>query len=126
MFEKAPILPHRVRTTPKSFGFVDHRLVRDRHIEKCSHAASTLYLFLVCVGDRQGLSYYGDKAVMKILGMDGETLRAARRSLLENGLVAFRDPLYQVLSLEPVRNRGNGQEMRLADILRLAGEVRHD
>jgi hypothetical protein len=46
MIVKSPILPNRVRKVPKSFSWIDHRLVSDRHIERCSHTAATLYLFL--------------------------------------------------------------------------------
>ena len=63
MIVKSVILPTRVRKVPKSFSWIDHRLVRDGHIEQLSHPAAALYLFLVCVGDHQGLSYYGDKSV---------------------------------------------------------------
>ena len=52
MIVKSPILPKRVRKVPKGFSWIDHRLVSDRHIDRCSHEAGALYLFLVCVGDR--------------------------------------------------------------------------
>jgi hypothetical protein len=59
---------------------VDHRLVRDRHIESCSHPAAALYLFLVTVADNQGLSYYSDPALMTRLSMDAAALDAAAKS----------------------------------------------
>jgi hypothetical protein len=80
---------------------VDQRLVRDRHIEACSHSSLVLYLFLVTVADQEGLSYYSDATLMSRLGMDAQTLSSARRNLIRAGLVAYEDPLYQVLSLEP-------------------------
>jgi hypothetical protein len=67
---------------PKQFSWIDHRLVRDRHIEKFTHPAAALYLFLVTVGDPHGVSYYGDKSIMKRLSMDHSTLDSARDSLL--------------------------------------------
>jgi len=81
---------------------VDHRLIRDRHIESCSHPALALYLFLVTVADQEGLSYYSDASVMSRLGMDVGTLSSARQNLIQAGLVAYEDPLYQVLCLEPI------------------------
>jgi hypothetical protein len=80
---------------------VDHRLVRDRHIESCSHPAAALYLFLVTVADQEGLSYYSDASLMSRLGMDAQALSAARLNLIQANLVAYEDPLYQVLSLDP-------------------------
>ena len=53
MIKKRLICPQRVRRIPSQFSWVDHRLVRDRHIESCSHPALALYLFLIAVGDHQ-------------------------------------------------------------------------
>jgi len=102
MIKKRPIYPQRMRRIPSQFSWVDHRLIRDRHIESCSHPALALYLFLVTVADQRGLSYYSDASVMSRLGMDVETLRSARQNLIQEGLVAYEDPLYQVLCLEPI------------------------
>jgi hypothetical protein len=122
---KNPILKHKVRLIPKSFSWIDHRLVRDRHMEKMSHAAAALYLFLVCVGDTKGLSYYGDPAVMRNLSMTPETLGRARDELICLGLIAWRRPLYQVLDLtpdKPVTSRTGGAPMNLGDIMKKAME----
>ena len=102
MIKKRPIYPHRMRRIPSQFSWVDHRLIRDRHIESCSHPALALYLFLVTVADQEGLSYYSDASVMSRLGMDVGTLSSARQNLIQAGLVAYEDPLYQVLCLEPI------------------------
>lgn len=106
MIKKRPIYPQRMRRIPSQFSWVDHRLVRDRHIESCSHPALALYLFLVTVADQEGLSYYSDTTLMSRLGMDAQTLDSARQNLIQAGLVAYEDPLYQVLSLEPIVDRG--------------------
>ena len=102
MIKKRPIYPQRLRRVPSQFSWVDHRLVRDRHIESCSHPALALYLFLVTVADQEGLSYYSDASVMSRLGMDAQTLSSARQNLIQEGIVAYEDPMYQVLSLDPV------------------------
>jgi len=118
MIVKSPILKQRVRKVPKSFSWIDHRLVRDRHIELCSHSQAALYLFLVCVADDKGLSYYGDPSIMKKLAMDQKTLNQARSGLVRNSLIAWQKPVYQVLSLEPAKqdNRA-GSMMSLKAIL---------
>ena len=59
----------RVRRIPAQFSWLDHRLVRDRHIERCDAPACALYLFLVTVADAQGLSYYADASIAKRLSM---------------------------------------------------------
>jgi len=118
MIVKEPVMKNRIRKMPKSFSWIDHRLVRQRYIESCSHEQSALYLFLVCVADARGLSYYGDKSIMKQLNMDMSTLRQARSGLTKNNLIAWQEPIYQVLSLDPqVIPRGSGQLMSLAELL---------
>ena len=126
MIAKTPVLPERVRKVPKSFSWIDHRLVSDRHIERCSHAAGMLYLFLVCVSDDKGLSYYGDQSLKKKLSMDQAILEAARSDLIRMGLIAWQKPLYQVLCLGPMVDQRTGSPMRLGDILKHAMEVCHD
>lgn len=102
MMPKHLICPRRLRRIPNQFSWVDHRLVRDRHLESCSHGAAALYLFLITVADHQGLSYYSDPSLMTRLAMDLATLGSARQNLIRIGLIAYESPLYQVLSLEPV------------------------
>ena len=48
---KRVLSPQRLRRVPSQFSWVDHRLVRDRHICRCSAQALALYLFLVTVAD---------------------------------------------------------------------------
>jgi len=112
-----------VRKVPKSFSWIDHRLVSDRHIDLCSHAAATLYLFLVCVGDEKGISYYGDPSIMDKLSMDRQVLNTARSELIKNSLIAWQKPIYQVLCLEPdLKGRCVGSATSLGDILKKAME----
>ena len=130
MVSKVPIVAQRIRKVPSHFSWIDHRLVRDRHIENCSHAAAALYLFLVTVGDAKGLSYYGDKSIIKHLGMNLSELQDARANLINIGLIAWQRPLYQVLSLDrtprekqpPRSNMDNA--LCLSDILNMAREGR--
>jgi HEAT repeat protein len=107
MIVKTPVLPHRVRKVPKSFSWIDHRLIRKKYLDRISHPAAALYLFLVCVGDDKGLSYYGDKSIMKTLSMELRALQGARRELIRTGLIAWQPPIYQVLCLAPANNKVN-------------------
>ncbi len=90
----------RVRRVPAQFSWVDQRLVRERHIERCDAHALALYLFLVTVADAQGLSYYADATLARSLSMDGARLHQARADLIGAGLIAYERPLYQVLALD--------------------------
>lgn len=124
MIPKRLIEPQRRRKVPRQFSWVDHRLVQHGYIQRCSHAAWTLYLLLVTVGDAEGLSYYGERTLCKRLSMNESELAAARGQLIKAGLIAFRPPLYQVLSLEePVassqRSSGpSGEPKAFGEILR--------
>ena len=100
MIVKRLLSPERIRKPPAGFNWLDHRLVRDGYIDRCSHQAAALYLFLVTVADIQGLSYYSDASLMKRLSMDNSTLQQARRNLVQAGLIAYKKPLYQVLALD--------------------------
>jgi hypothetical protein len=114
---KTPVLTKRIRKVPKSFSWVDHRLVRDRHIEHLSHSQAALYLFLVCVSDDKGLSFYSDPTLMAKLGMNQNALDQARNGLVKNSLIAWQNPIYQVLSLEPLaRDNRGGSMMSLKEI----------
>jgi len=96
---KCPILPAKLRRVPSQFSWVDQRLVREHLIDQLSHEACALYLFLVTVADAQGLSYYADRSLCQRLSMSAPLLRQARQLLIKQGLVAYRQPLYQVLAL---------------------------
>jgi len=121
-----PILcPQRLRHVPRQFSWIDQRLVRDRHIKGRSPQALALYLFLCTVADAQGASYYSDTRIAEMLDFESGDLRAARRELLDAGLVAFRSPFYQVLSLDPEKapvresvQERVGEERSLGEILR--------
>jgi hypothetical protein len=99
MTHKFTLCPDRIRSIPEQFSWVDHRLVRDRHIELISHEAAALYLFLITVADCQGLSYYADASLCERLAMHAATLASARACLIKSKLVAYKRPLYQVLAL---------------------------
>jgi hypothetical protein len=127
MIVKHVILPNRLRKVPRSFSWIDHRLISDGYIERLNHGSAALYLFLVCAGDENGLSYYGDKSIMEKLSIDGLTLEQARSELIRIGLVAWQKPIYQVLCLEPAdKARASGSPIGLGDILKKAMEVGHD
>lgn len=89
-----------IRRVPEQFSWVDHRLVRERYIDYISHGAGTLYLFLVTVSDSRGLSYYGDETLQKRLAMESAGLAKARDALIQQRLIAYQRPLYQVLALD--------------------------
>jgi hypothetical protein len=128
MLLKRILRPDRLRQIPASFSWVDHRLVREQHLQGRESTTWALYLFLVTVADVHGLSYYSDAAIGRQLRLDLLQLASARKQLIETQLIAYQKPLYQVLALPerassqastPASSR-SGQVQSVADILRQA------
>jgi hypothetical protein len=69
MPHKRVLRPERLRQVPPQFSWIDQRLVRDRHLERCDVQALALYLVLVTVADAKGLSYYGEASLTRLLSM---------------------------------------------------------
>lgn len=99
MKHKVLIDHSRRRTIPSHFTWVDHRIVRDGYVRKCSVEALGFYLFLLGVSDSEGLSYYGDKRIAEELNSRA-TVSSLRNELISAGLIAYRDGIYQVLGLQ--------------------------
>ena len=117
--EKRLLDPARVRTIRDGFSWVDRRFVRDGLIDRLSSEEILLYLFLVCVADGRGLSYYGDPRVAATLKLPEAQLHAVRHRLVERTLVAYEAPLYQVLELPGATPAPRTAGMhRFGDILR--------
>jgi len=98
--EKRVLEPGRVRRIRGGFSWIDRRFVRDRWVDRLSSDEIALYLFLVAVADKDGLSFYSEARIAGTLKLGREDVARARGRLLELGLIAFEPPLYQVLELE--------------------------
>lgn len=101
MPRKRVLRPERLRRAPAQFSWIDQRLVREGYLERCDVQALALYLLLVTVADAQGLSYYGDATMCRLLSIPSQSLERARAALIGAGLIAYESPLYQVLALDP-------------------------
>ena len=100
MIQKRPLDPRRLRSRPpRGFGWLDHRLLRQGYLARCSPPATALYCLLVCAGDAHGLSFYSDQNLAQILQLQSAALRGARAELMALELIACQRPLYQVLAL---------------------------
>lgn len=110
-----------MRSVPRQFSWVDQRLVREGLMRGQSAEALSLYLFLVVVGDGQGLSYYSDSSICSHLSLTPVSLKAARAQLEGCGLIAYRKPFYQVLALDKIheirRQRSGSGLKTIAQIL---------
>ena len=96
---KQPVDSERVRIMPAQFGAVDRRLVYQKHIRRMSTEEIALYVFLQCVSDAEGLSFYSDERICEYLPFSLNGLWKAREGLVEGGFLLYRRPIYQLLNL---------------------------
>jgi hypothetical protein len=96
---KQPVNPQRVRTMPTQFGAVDRQLVYQKHIRRMSSEQIVLYLFLHCVSDAEGLSFYSDERICEELHFSLNGLWKAREALVQAGFLLYDRPIYQLLNL---------------------------
>ncbi len=99
MIIKKVLYPHRLRKISGSFAFIEHRFLRDGFWDALNHHQLLLYLFLVVVADRNGLSYYSYDKICTLLKISVDDYILARDALIEKDLIAFDGHLFQVLSL---------------------------
>lgn len=105
MIQKKLLRPERVRTIQGSFAAIEHRFLRDGFWTDLTHDALLLYLLLVLVADRHGLSYYSYDKLCELLGISADAYIEARNALIDLDLLAFDGTLFQVLSLPSERKK---------------------
>jgi hypothetical protein len=104
------LVPERIRTIPRSFAWIDHRLRSEGILPRLRPEDLGLYLFLALAADQRGLSCWRLDRVEKSLPFfDRHALWDARSKLVELDLVAYRpwrsddpDGCYQLLSVQSV------------------------
>jgi hypothetical protein len=111
--KRVPIVPapDRVHRIQGSFAWLDHRLLREGHVERMTLQDLAVYVFLVLAADRTGTSFYRKDVVCRKLGIDWGEFEESKARFLERGLIAFRpfapndvDGFYQVLPV-PIGGR---------------------
>jgi hypothetical protein len=104
MIQKKLLLPERVRKIEGSFAFIEHRFLRGGFWKSLRPHERLMYVLLVLVSDRHGLSYYSYDKLCSLLDCSADDYVEARDGLIEHDLLAFDGTLFQVLSLpsEPV------------------------
>jgi len=84
-----PLHPDRVRKISGSFAYVQHRFLQDGFWADLDHHPLLLYLFLVLVADRFGLSYYSYDKICTLLRLSVDEYILARNTLIDKDLIAF-------------------------------------
>jgi len=96
---KKILCPNRIRCIKGSFAFIEHRFLQNGYMEGLHHNELILYIFLILVSDRNGLSWYAYDKICSILCMPLESYIEARNGLIDKNLIATDGYMFQVLSL---------------------------
>ena len=99
MITKNILNPERVRRIHGGFSFIPHRFLTDGFLDSLSQKELLLYLFLIMVSDRHGLSFYSYDAICSLLRITADQYVEARNGLIEKDLIDFDGNVFQVLDL---------------------------
>lgn len=99
MIKKKILKADRVRRINGGFSFIPHRFVSDGFLSSLSQEELLLYLFLILVSDRHGLSFYAYDSICSLLQITADQYIDARNALVKRDLIAFDGAIFQVLDL---------------------------
>lgn len=99
MITKKIINPKRVRRIEGGFSFIPHRFITDGYLTFLSQKELLLYLFLILVSDRYGLSFYSYDSICSLLQLTLDQYMEARNGLMEKDLISFDGTIFQALDL---------------------------
>ncbi len=99
MIEKRILKPDRIRYIDGGFSFIPHRFLNDGFLSSLSQKGFLLYLFLVLVSDRYGISFYSYDAICSLLELTVDEYMEARDGLIRKDLIAVDGTIFQVLDL---------------------------
>ena len=96
---KKVLNPNRIRRIEGGFSFIPHRFLADGFLAALNQKEVLLYLFLVLVSDRHGLSFYSYDVICSLLQLTLDEYIEARDGLIKKDLLAFDGTIFQVLEL---------------------------
>lgn len=112
MIKKKVLNPKKIRKINGGFSFIPHRFVLDGFLAALRQKELLLYLFLVIVSDRNGVSFYSYDTICTLLQLSLDEYIASRNSLIKKDLIAFDGILFQVLSLPQKQPDQQEREVR--------------
>lgn len=119
MIRKKLLNPGRVRRIDGGFSFIPHRFLTSGFLAALDQKELLLYLFLVLVADRHGLSFYSYDSICSLLQLTLDQYIEARNGLIEKDLIAFDGTIFQVLELPSTPKQGPAAKQDPATIAKL-------
>jgi hypothetical protein len=111
--------PKNIRNIKGSFAWIDHRLLRNGFMEIMTHQDVALYLFLILVADKNGVSFYRKEKICEAVSLDFRQFEIAKDRLINMKLIAFEgysvlspNGYYQVL---PIKNQAPDYSKQLTE-----------
>jgi hypothetical protein len=99
--------PKKIRNIKGSFAWIDHRLIRNGFLDVMTHEDVVLYLFLVLVADKNGVSFYRKEKICEAVSLDYNQFEITKDRLINMKLIAFEgysalspNGYYQILPIE--------------------------
>ena len=119
MIRKKILNAERIRKINGGFSFVPHRVITGGFFGALGQKELLLYLFLVIVADRHGLSFYGYDRICSLLELSLEEYIQARDQLMDMDLIVFDGTLFQVLELpeKPIRRVKQPRQPHITDLV---------
>lgn len=99
MIRKKILNSERIRRIDGGFSFIPHRFITAGFLSSLDQKELLLYLFLILVSDRHGLSFYSYDSICSLLQMNLGQYIEARDGLMGKDLIAFDGTIFQVLDL---------------------------
>ena len=119
MIRKRVLNAERIRRIDGGFSFIPHRFLTDGFLASLSQRELLLYLFLILVSDRHGLSFYSYDSICSLLQLNLDQYIEARDALIQKELIAFDGTIFQVLALPPQPIQGSAPKQDGATIAQL-------
>ena len=128
--DKSIINAQRTRKIKGSFGWIEHRFIREGYIKMLCKREMLLYFFLALAADKNGISFYSPDKAMALLQLTEEAYFGALAALENKDFIIRQGNKVQLLSL-PEKNeeikvsidtqKRNGKMLSMSDILKEAG-----
>jgi hypothetical protein len=119
MIEKRILKPDRIRYIDGGFSFIPHRFLNDGFLTSLSQKEFLLYLFLILVSDRYGISFYSYDAICSFLELSVDEYIEARDGLTSKDLIAVDGTLFQVLDLPKHPRQSPAKKIHRRDVTNL-------